>query len=128
MVGGAFQSLADAHKRAELLGTAVRRDAGGFLMRQPQFSPLTVRVREVRREIYGKRGAPILARDLGLPARTWMNYESGVMIPATVILRFIDLTGVNAHWLLTGQGDPMPRLRAGRTTRRVQPPPWAAGA
>jgi hypothetical protein len=47
----------------------------------------------------------MLAEDLELPSRTWLNYESGVVIPATVILRFIDLTGANPHWLLTGEGD-----------------------
>ena len=50
-------------------------------------------------------GAPMLAQDLELPTRTWLNYESGVVIPATVILRFIDVTGANPRWLLTGVGD-----------------------
>ncbi len=68
-------------------------------------SHVAARVREVRRELYGERGAPILAEDLELPTRTWLNYESGVVIPATVILRFIDLTRANPRWLLTGQGN-----------------------
>ncbi len=66
---------------------------------------VAARAREVRRELYGERGAPKLAEDLELPTRTWLNYESGVVIPATVILRFIDLTGANPRWLLTGQGE-----------------------
>ena len=41
---------------------------------------------------------------LGLPARTWLNYEGGVTMPATVLLSFLDLTGADPHWLLTGQG------------------------
>ena len=63
------------------------------------------RIRDVRRELYGEHDAPRLAEDLELPTRTWLNYESGVIIPATVMLRFIDLTGANPHWLLTGQGN-----------------------
>jgi hypothetical protein len=41
---------------------------------------------------------------LGLPVRTWLNYEAGVTIPGEVLLRFIDAAGVDAHWLLTGEG------------------------
>ena len=47
---------------------------------------LAGRVREVRRALYGDAGGPILAADLDLPVRTWLNYESGVVIPATVLL------------------------------------------
>jgi hypothetical protein len=70
-----------------------------------RISQVAARAREVRRELYGDRGAARLAEDLDLPARTWLNYESGVVIPATVILRFIDLTGASPLWLLTGQGN-----------------------
>ncbi len=97
-------------------------------MRGQQFDPLALRVREVRRKLYGERGAPLLAEDLELPARTWLNYESGVVIPATVILRFIDLTGVEPRWLLTGQGDAMQQLPALRIGRPAGPPPQVAGA
>jgi hypothetical protein len=65
---------------------------------------LARRVREIRRDIYGESGAPMLAEDLNLRARTWVNYESGVIIPATVILRFLEVTGANPAWLLTGDG------------------------
>jgi hypothetical protein len=61
------------------------------------------RLRQVRVELYGEDGGPTLARDLGLPARTWRNYESGVTIPGPVMLRFIELTGACPHWLLTGE-------------------------
>jgi hypothetical protein len=97
-------------------------------MRRHQFSPLAARVCEVRRKLYGERGASLLAEDLELPARTWLNYESGVVIPATVILRFIDLTGVDPRWLLTGKGDPMRPRPALRIGRRAEPPPRVAGA
>src|SRR5437868_6942668 len=45
---------------------------------------LAERVREIRRQLYGDSGAPMLADALGLLARTWLNYESGVVIPAMV--------------------------------------------
>jgi len=63
------------------------------------------RVRAVREELYGEGGGPSLARALDLPYRTWHNYESGVKVPALVILRFIEETGANPHWLLTGEGE-----------------------
>jgi hypothetical protein len=97
-------------------------------MRPQRFSPLTARVREVRRELYGEGGAPVLAEALGLSVRTWQDFEMGVTIPATVILRFIDLTGVDPSWLLTGQGEARPRPPARRTVRHEGPPPWVAGA
>jgi hypothetical protein len=64
---------------------------------------LAQRVHEIRLERYGERGGPTLAHALGLPLRTWMNYETGVTIPALVILLFIRTTGVSAEWLLSGQ-------------------------
>jgi hypothetical protein len=66
---------------------------------------LAGRLCEVRLAIYGELGVPVLAADLGLLAATWERYESGVTIPALVILRFIDLTGVAPGWLLTGEGE-----------------------
>ncbi len=66
---------------------------------------LARRIREVRLELYGEHGGPLLAEALEVPFRTWLNYENGCTIPATSILRFIELTGTNPHWLLTGCGD-----------------------
>src|SRR5947209_4854594 len=66
------------------------------------------RLRELRLELYGERGGPELARGLGLPVRTWYNYEAGVTVPAEVILRLIEITRVEATWLLHGLG---PRFR-----------------
>ena len=66
---------------------------------------LAQRVREIRVERFGKVGRPLLAEVLGLPERTWANYESGVSIPALVILRFVELTGVTPRWLRTGHGN-----------------------
>jgi hypothetical protein len=60
-------------------------------------------LREVRLKMYGEQGGPLMAEALGVPARTWANYESGVVIPGLVLLRFIQVTGVEPHWLLTGE-------------------------
>jgi hypothetical protein len=61
------------------------------------------RVRQIRVELYGENGGPMLAEVLHVPFRTWANYESGITMPATVMLRFILLTGACPHWLLTGE-------------------------
>jgi hypothetical protein len=65
---------------------------------------LSRRLREIRQELFGDHGGPELARRLNLPARTWYNYETGVTVPAEVLLTFIDQTGANPLWLLTGEG------------------------
>jgi hypothetical protein len=62
------------------------------------------RVRGVRVELYGEHGVPFLADELGIPPRTWLNYEGGVTIPAEVILGFIEVTDVEPRWLLRGRG------------------------
>jgi hypothetical protein len=67
-------------------------------------SLLARRLREVREDRFGKHGVPELARHLGVPDRTWLNYESGVTIPGEVLLRFVEAAGVDAHWLSSGTG------------------------
>jgi hypothetical protein len=62
------------------------------------------RIREIRMEMFGEHGGPRLAERLGIPAKTWLNYESGVTIPAPVVLRFLAITKANPNWLLTGEG------------------------
>lgn len=69
---------------------------------------LSERLRAVRTELFGDRGGPELARRLGVPVRTWYNYESGVTVPSEIMLRFIELTTVEPVWLLHGLG---PRFR-----------------
>ena len=66
---------------------------------------LARRVREIREELYGEHGGPLLAEALQIPFRTWHNYEAGCTIPAQSILRFIEVTEAHPHWLLTGQGE-----------------------
>jgi len=65
---------------------------------------LSERLREIRTELHCERGESEMARRLGLPIRTWYNYESGVTVPAEVLLRFIELTSVEPLWLLHGKG------------------------
>ena len=65
---------------------------------------LAGRVRTVRQELYGEYGGPWLAQRMRMPFRTWIAYESGQQIPAELILRFIEITGADPHWLLTGEG------------------------
>ena len=65
---------------------------------------LAERIREVREDFYGESGAQFLADALGIELETWTNYERGVMIPAVVVLKLIDMTMASPHWLLTGKG------------------------
>ena len=67
-------------------------------------SDLSQRIREIRQELYGEHGGPLVAEALRIPFRTWLNYESGVVVPAVLVLRLIVLRGVNPSWLLSGQG------------------------
>jgi hypothetical protein len=62
------------------------------------------RLRLVRAEIFGEHGGPELAGRLGLPSRTWVNYESGVTVPGEVLLKFVVVTGAEPLWLLRGEG------------------------
>jgi hypothetical protein len=71
---------------------------------------LADRLARVRRELYGEHGGPELARALGLPYRTWADYEAGVSIPGEVLLAFIEATGAEPAWLLRGRG---PTYRGG---------------
>jgi hypothetical protein len=75
---------------------------------------LAERLAALRSELYGDRGGPEMARRLGIPVRTWYNYEGGVTVPAEVILKIIELTSVEAGWLLHGEG---PKFRHGRSDR-----------
>lgn len=79
---------------------------------------LSPRVREIRRDKYGEDGIATLSQAMSIPAATWENFENGVMIPARIILKFIELTGVEPGWLLTGEG-PRYRVRSATSTRRA---------
>jgi hypothetical protein len=62
------------------------------------------RLRELRVRHFGENGIGVCARRVGVPYRSWYNYERGIAVPGEVILRFIDATGVEPIWLLHGQG------------------------
>jgi hypothetical protein len=94
-------------------------------------SALAERVSTVRQELYGTHGGPLLATALGVPFRTWVNYEQGCTIPAEVILRFLEITRANPTWLLNGEGetylrdrtDASPQASHGRVTDRAESRP-----
>ncbi|APW59312.1 S24 family peptidase [Paludisphaera borealis] len=65
---------------------------------------LAERLAILRLELFGERGGPEMARRLGIPVRTWYNYEGGVTVPAEVVLKIIELTAVEPGWLLHGKG------------------------
>ena len=79
---------------------------------------LAARLVALRSELYGARGAPAMARWLGIPTRTWYNYERGCTVPAEIILKVITATSVEAEWLLNGTGPTFRPVRAepGETT------------
>ena len=79
---------------------------------------LAARLRVIREDLYGEHGAQFLADALDVRAETWRNYETGVTVPAHVVLKLIDLARVNPHWLLTGHGDPHDDQRCRRTSGR----------
>ena len=82
---------------------------------------LSRRLREIRQELFGEHGGPELARRLNLPARTWYNYETGVTVPAEVLLGFIDQTGANPLWLLAGEGPKYRRSLDEQTLSELSP-------
>ncbi len=82
---------------------------------------LSRRLREVRQDLFGDHGGPELARRLNIPARTWYNYETGVTVPAEVLLDFIEQTGVNPDWLLSGDGGKFRHDTDGLTVAELAP-------
>jgi hypothetical protein len=75
------------------------------MRRKLDHSALADRIREVRRDLYGEHGGPVLARLLDLPYRIWLNYEAGIAMPAHILLGFIAVTHADPRWLLTGEGE-----------------------
>ncbi len=78
---------------------------------------LARRLAALRSELFGERGESEMAKLAGIPVRTWHNYETGVTVPAEIILKIIVATSVEPGWLLNGadprfrQGPPTPPLR-----------------
>lgn len=82
---------------------------------------LSRRLREIRQELFGDHGGPELARRLELPARTWYNYETGVTVPAEVLLAFIEHTGASPSYLLNGEGPRYTQAEDGRLVADLSP-------
>ncbi|WP_406698970.1 hypothetical protein V5E97_08800 [Singulisphaera sp. Ch08] len=54
---------------------------------------------------------------------SWLNYEEiGEAMPAQILLRFIELTGVDPLWLMRGEGM---KYRQGRRTNAPESNPPA---
>jgi hypothetical protein len=79
---------------------------------------LAERLSILRLELFGERGGPEMARRLGIPVRTWYNYEGGVTVPAEVVLKIIELTAVEPVWLLHGKG---PKFRQSPRVEQREP-------
>jgi hypothetical protein len=60
-----------------------------------------------------------MARGLGIPVRTWYNYEGGANVPIEITLKIIEVTSVEPAWLLRGEG---PKFRRARS-ERLKPMP-----
>ena len=82
---------------------------------------LSSRLREIRQERFGDHGGPELARRLKLPVRTWYNYETGVTVPAEVLLNFIEETNANPAWLLDGAGEKYRPLKDNLSVSELTP-------
>jgi hypothetical protein len=82
---------------------------------------LSRRLREIRQELFGDHGGPELARRLNLPARTWYNYETGVTVPAEILLGFIEQTGANPMYLISGEGPKFRRANDERLLSELTP-------
>jgi SOS-response transcriptional repressor LexA len=82
---------------------------------------LSRRLREIRQELFGDHGGPELARRLNLPARTWYNYETGVTVPAEVLLGFIEQTSANPMYLISGEGPKYRRAADERMLSELTP-------
>ena len=81
---------------------------------------LASRVREIRLEKFGAAGVASSSQSMNIAARTWEHFENGVTMPAWVLLQFIEITGVDPHWLLTGDGERyrIPPAQSSRRTSR----------
>lgn len=49
-----------------------------------------------------------LSKEIGIPASTLTGYRKGSLPSADVVFRLADALGVDARWLVTGHGNPVP--------------------
>jgi hypothetical protein len=52
----------------------------------------------LRVKLFGDHGAGEMARRMGLPVRTWHNYEHGSIVPAEVVLKLMQMFPAEAHF------------------------------
>jgi hypothetical protein len=89
--------------------TQLTRSREAMMLRQNHsHAGLARRLREIREEVFGEEGVPLLAEALRRPAIIWRSYEAGANIPAAVLLRFIEISGASPLWLLRGEGEKYP--------------------
>ncbi|WP_375680990.1 MULTISPECIES: helix-turn-helix transcriptional regulator [unclassified Bartonella] len=68
-------------------------------------TPLAKRLREIRR-ILGNEERGAFAKSLDLAKNTLANYELGINEPpASIVIAYHKIYGVDFHWLLTGEGE-----------------------
>ncbi len=68
-------------------------------------TPLAKRLREIRR-ILGNEERGAFAKSLNLAKNTLANYELGINEPpASIVIAYHKIYGVDFHWLLTGEGE-----------------------
>jgi hypothetical protein len=66
---------------------------------------LPARLTGLRRDHYGEHGGPMLAMMLGVSFREWAGYEAAKPVPAGILSRLSEVTGVEMDWLRTGGGE-----------------------
>lgn len=62
------------------------------------------RTKELRVELCGKRGRSKVATMLGITPSTYHYYERGRVLPADLMVKLCESTGVNVEWFLLGTG------------------------
>jgi hypothetical protein len=90
-------------------GREPREEFGGSFLSRKLHLDLADRVREIREVLHGEDGAQAMADRLGIPLKTWLHYESGVVMPGKIALMLIVSADVSPRWLLDGEGEKFTR-------------------
>lgn len=67
-------------------------------------SPFGERLRQLRTEMFGRRGQKRFAEVVGIPQSSLGKYEKKVSPNLDALKRIVEATGADANWLLTGAG------------------------
>ena len=65
---------------------------------------IRVRLAEIRRAHFGRRGKSRFARELGIQPSTYNHYETDRTAPVELLVLAARITRTSLQWLLTGQG------------------------